>query len=127
MAWDVLLQPYLRSALNLICPSDPHPSTAAGFHGYPRSYGINHDVALVGGYNGAVLPLAAVGNPAATVLFFDLRGTTRTTGAGGSFGDLDRVDARHGDGANYAFVAGTVKWLRPEMTLATATGFTWCP
>lgn len=131
ICWDTLLQPYLRSSLVLLCPSDPTPAAATFSVSLPHSYGINHDIALVGGYNGAALPLGRLEQPAATVLFFDLRGAARTMGSSIISDGLSRVDARHFDGANFAFAAGNVQWRRPEATLApcpiTARANMWEP
>lgn len=118
ICWDTLLQPYLRSTLILVCASDPLPMPTSGSVSFKHSYGINYDVALIGGYNGAALPFGDIERPAQTVLFFDIRGAARAMGTSARLHGLSRVDARHGEGANFAFAAGNVKWHRPERTLA---------
>lgn len=119
ICWDTLLQPYLRSTLILLCPADPTPAATALSVSFPHSYGINYDIALIGGYNGAALPLSRIEQPASTVLFFDLRGAARAMGTSVSTDGLSRVDARHFDGANFAFAAGNIQWRRPETTLTS--------
>ena len=123
ICWDTLLQPYLRSTRVLLCPSDPTPTAATASVSFPHSYGINYDIALIGGYNGAALPLSRIEQPASTVLFFDLRGAARTMGSSIKTDGLSRVDVRHFDGAHFAFAAGNVQWRRPEATL-TPCAFT---
>lgn len=116
LCWDVLLYPYLRTSLVYRCPSDPFPNTASGLVCYSHSYGINYEVTLVGGYTGNSLPLSMVERPAQTILFVDVRGAARVAGLSFRASGLSRLDARHNGGANFAFVAGNVRWLQPERT-----------
>jgi len=58
-----------------------------------------------------------VERPAQTILFFDVRGAARVAGVSVRATGLSRLDARHAGGANFAFVAGNVRWLQPERTL----------
>lgn len=117
LCWDVILEPYYRSRMLLLCPADRMPNTASSMVCLTHSYGINHDLTLVGGYSGASLLMDQVDRPAQTVLFFDLRGSVRSTGLDLKANGLSRVDARHGSGANFAYLAGNVKWNRPPETL----------
>lgn len=131
LCWDVLLYPYLRTALVYRCPSDPFASTASGLTCYTHSYGINYDITLVGGYTGNSMPVSMIEQPAQTILFFDVRGAARVAGVSIAATGLSRLDARHGGGANFAFVAGNVRWLPLERTLlpkdAGATSNLWQP
>lgn len=120
--WDVLLLPYYRTSGILICPSDAQPSTTSGSVSLRHSYGINYEISMVGGYNGASLQLSQLSHPAQTVLFFDLVGSSRTMGTNVRQQGLSRVDCRHGAGANFVFVAGNARWRRPEMTLVPRHG-----
>jgi prepilin-type N-terminal cleavage/methylation domain-containing protein len=115
--WELLLQPYCRSTFMLLCASDPTPQPAAGSLSIKHSYGVNYDIALIGGYNGQSELMGRIEQPAGTILFFDLRGSARSMGSSQRWDGLSKVDARHGAGANFAFVAGNVKWYRPEATL----------
>lgn len=121
--WEILLQPYLHNTQLLICPSDRMPTRARGSMSLKHSYGINYDIALLGGYNGAALFLGKVERPARTILFFDLQGAARAMGSSGRLHGVSRVAGRHNEGANFAFVAGNVKWYRPEETLAARSLF----
>jgi prepilin-type N-terminal cleavage/methylation domain-containing protein len=116
LCWDVLLYPYLGTPLIFRCPSDPCPNTASGLTCYPHSYGINYDVTLVGGYTGNSMPVSMIEQPAQTILFFDVRGAARVAGVSPEISGLSRVEARHAGGANFAFVAGNVRWLQLEQT-----------
>jgi len=118
ICWEVSIQPYLRNRAVLICPSDDTPSEAAGCVSYPHSYGINFALAFVGGYNASSLRTFEVNEPAQSILFFELKGTYHSFGADYRADKLARVaSTRHGDGSNYTFVDGHVKWLRPGATV----------
>jgi len=119
--WELLLQPYLRSELILLCPSDSMPQPTAGSISVKHSYGINYDIALIGGYNGNSALLSEVDYPAETILFFELRGASRSMGTSFDAHGLSRVDARHGEGANFLFVGGNAKW-EPPVSTATPRG-----
>jgi prepilin-type N-terminal cleavage/methylation domain-containing protein len=116
-SWEVLLQPYLRTTQVLLCPSDPLPATTTWMNSYKHSYGINYEIALVGGYAGASLSLWDLEDPAETILFFDLRGSLRSMGGTPRVNGVQFVDARHGGRANFVFAAGNARKYKPETTL----------
>ena len=117
--WDVALQPYLRNTQILICMSDANVTTRVpGRVSHPHSYGINYALAFVGGYNGSSLRLHTIDQPAATILFLEVKGSYRTFGALYEDDGLERVaQGRHGDGSNFTFLDGHAKWMRPEKTV----------
>ncbi|NLB97227.1 MAG: DUF1559 domain-containing protein [Armatimonadetes bacterium] len=122
--WSWLLQPYVKSTDIFTCPSKPsakwNGTSLAGFgYGY---FGIN-DVAN-GGPNLSARSLAAISAPADVIMFGDSPSDNhyvidwddvRTDDNGGA------SEARHSEGANFAFVDGHVKWLK-DGTYATRTG-----
>jgi prepilin-type N-terminal cleavage/methylation domain-containing protein len=120
--WEVLLMPYTRSSLLLLCPTDPMPSATRSSVSLKHSYGINFDIAMVGGYNGNSLCYNMIDRPAETILFFDLRGGAGSMGGSHRLDGLSRVEARHNDGANFAFVAGNARWFRLEQTERIVSG-----
>jgi prepilin-type N-terminal cleavage/methylation domain-containing protein len=115
--WDVLLMPYFRAPQMLVCPSDPMPGQTSGSVSYKHSYGINYGISLIGGYNGQSQLMDRIEDQTATILFFDIRGSARSMGANAQVEGVTKVDSRHGDGANFAYVAGNVTWHRAETTL----------
>jgi hypothetical protein len=129
--WDVLLLPYFQVPGLLLCPSDPMPQQTSGSVSYKHSYGINLNLAMVGGYNGNAQLLERVADPTHIVVFFDINGSARTMGAYPQIEGTSKIDARHGQGANFAFVAGNAKWYRPETTVSHAslasTADMWAP
>jgi prepilin-type N-terminal cleavage/methylation domain-containing protein len=116
-SWEALLQPYLRTTQILLCASDPLPNTTSWMYSYKHSYGINYEIAHVGGYSGASLSLWDLEDPAGTILFFDLRGSLRAMGGTPRGHGVQFVDARHGGRANFVFAAGNAKKYKPETTL----------
>lgn len=119
--WDALLLPYLRSQSIFVCPADETPSPGPAWtYSIPHSYGINLDIAMVGGYSGASMRTTSVHDPAQTILFFELNSAQCHYGWSPSWailGDLhEYVAARHRDGANFSFCGGNTKWLRLENT-----------
>lgn len=118
ICWDMTLQLYLNNRGLLLCPSDETPCQLRGVICAPHSYGINLELAEVGGYLGSSLRLYDIEDPIGTVLFCELNGERyRTHGVRYSEGGIERVaHNRHGGGSNYTFVDGHAKWLRPEAT-----------
>ena len=121
--WSDLLQPYMKNTGTLICPS----GTQYG----KNSYGINSQSLPVA--------LAQVAKPAETIAFADGKRINRSTpgfndadpktwgsnghcdwqirapqGSGWAGGsccpDSRRIDVRHMDGCNFAYMDGHVKW-----------------
>lgn len=124
--WYMIMQPYLKNDQIRECPS----SSQAGLY----AYGINTRI-----YNG--WKLGDIKQPSATVLFADGKRINRATagfndmdpttwgwnghchwqihfpGAGAWNGgsccpDSRRIDVRHNDGCNVAWVDGHVKWSK---------------
>jgi len=118
ICWDMTIQAYVNNEGLLLCPSDENPRRVGGALCAPHSYGINLELAEVGGYLGSSLTLGALEDPIGTVLFCELNGQRYAThGIRHSEGGLERVAIhRHGGGANYTFADGHTKWLRPEAT-----------
>lgn len=118
VCWDMTLQPYLNNTGLLVCPSDEFPRQLPGALCAPHSYGINLELAEVGGYMASSLTIGCIDDPAGTILFCELAGDRSCThGVRYSDTGLERVAIRrHGTGSNYTFADGHTKWLRPEAT-----------
>jgi len=125
--WVWLLQPYVKNTQIFTCPSKPsakwdgnNPSQYSG-HGY-AFYGINNNAD--GGPSLSARPLAMIPNPADIAMFGD--------SSSGNYYVMDWDDAtsndnghvseaRHSEGANFAFADGHVKWMK-DGTYATRLG-----
>lgn len=118
ICWDVTIQSYLHNRLILLCPSDETPRRLPNSLCELHSYGINLELAEVGGYLGSALRLLDLSDPAGCVLFCELNSQRFAThGVNYEMDGLQRVAVRrHGNGANYAFADGHTKWLLPERT-----------
>lgn len=121
VCWDATIQAYVNNRGLLVCPTDEYPRELPGVVCLPHSYGINLELAEVGGYAGSSLRLDHLDDPIGTVLFCELNGERYCThGVRYAQDGLARVATRrHGDGSNYAFADGHAKWLRPESTEST--------
>lgn len=118
VCWDTTVQAYVSNRGLLLCPTDECPRQLPGTACLPHSYGINLELAEVGGYAGSSLTLSQIDDPAMTVLFCELAGDRYCT-HGVNYADtgLERVATdRHGTGAHYTFVDGHTKWLQSERT-----------
>jgi prepilin-type N-terminal cleavage/methylation domain-containing protein/prepilin-type processing-associated H-X9-DG protein len=126
--WVWQLQPYVKNSEIFTCPSKPSVkwngagTTYSGF-GY-GFFGID------GGPDGGVglsgRPLAEIKAPSDLVLFGDSSGAPNhwyvIDWDDARMGDNGEVsEARHSEGANFAFVDGHVKWLK-DGTYGTRTG-----
>ncbi len=116
--WGLLLQPYVRNEAILVCPADPAPTVALGVNNVKSSYGINYDLAMVGGYSNSSIRRAEIAEEPRVILFFEINSALRRLGA--SYGDdgISAVAALHREGSNYSFVDGHTKWLRARQTIA---------
>ncbi len=125
--WDILLQPYLGSSDIYLCPADESPTAGPSYtNSLKHSYGINLDVAMVGGYAGASLIETQIDNPAEVILFFDL-GQPNSFGWRTSWGNMSQyVAARHSEFSNFVFCAGNAKHIRPAETLTAGVNL-WEP
>ena len=104
--WSNVLQPYLKSQQIFQCPSDA-AATGSTFN----SYAYNN---RLGQQNES-----AMNNSAAIVMTFEVTGTANAT----SDSRVAQVSAstRHLEGANFSFVDGHVKWLKPGKVSDLAT------
>jgi len=125
IGWGLTIQPYLRNEAVLVCTSDTNPTVATGTYGVKRSYGINYELTLVGGYNNSALELGDIKDETRTIMFFDIRSDLRRLGLFYPYDGTAAVAARHREGANFAFVDGHAKWFRLEQT-STPENF-WSP
>lgn len=117
--WDRLLLPYLGSELILVCPADETPTPGPSWtYSLPHSYGINLDVAMVGGYAGASRSCCEIRQPGRTILFFELA-QENSYGWRQSWGNMSQyLAAWHNEGSNFVFCAGNAKWMRPDQTVS---------
>jgi len=125
--WDVLLLPYVGSRQVYLCPADENPTAGPAYtNSLTHSYGINLDVAMVGGYPGASLRSTQIPRPCQTILFFDME-QPYSYGWRASWGNMPQyVTARHNQASNFAFCAGNAKRIKPSATL-TNTVDLWEP
>ena len=123
--WDAKVQPYIASRTVFICPDDKYMMAMVDPWGHGRlpqddtSYGLNASGC-------AEVALADIERPAATILVAETKSWHRADFPK-AMGDPREVDGpadllmcdaqRHLAGANYAFVDGHVKWLKPAQTL----------
>lgn len=130
--WRGAIFPYVKNTQLFICPS--HTPSGTVFDGryadqtMTASYAINdwhQDTGAPSPPTGK--PLAAVVNPSKTVFLLESPGSSADICPAGlahgqqlTGGNLTAAK-RHNEGANYSFVDGHVKWLKPT-DLCPATG-----
>ncbi|MFO7947065.1 MAG: prepilin-type N-terminal cleavage/methylation domain-containing protein [Armatimonadota bacterium] len=117
IGWGRILAEYMRNRELLICPTDPAPTVATGTWGVKRSYGINYELCMVGGYNNSSLTLAAVESETETILFMETDSTQRCLGMAYPLHGLSRIAARHNDRCNFTFCDGHAKLMTPRETV----------
>ena len=149
----LLLQPYMKSAQVMSCPSDPSGNTpldtVKGLG--PTSYGLNTNtglhIYLTGGTAGS---LGAVVKPAETIIFTELGFCTNAAsnptpdqwtqstsvsnygytrmypGDGAWVSDAWRVWPRHNGGTNCTFHDGHAKWVGFQDIIGNAPGAAGC-
>jgi prepilin-type processing-associated H-X9-DG protein len=125
-SWNVTLLPYHNNQELYLCVSDQNPTYASGTTAYVCSYGINLDLTMVGGYNGASLTENELTDPTQALLFFDMLGSARTLGSSYEANGLTLLDIRHNTGCNFSFADGHARWYRPGDTAAN-NGAMWKP
>ena len=125
--WDVLLLPYVGSRQIYLCPADENPTAGPAYtNSLIHSYGINLDLAMIGGYPGASLRSTQIPQPCETILFFDLA-QPHSYGWRASWGNMSQyVAARHNQASNFAFCAGNAKRIKPSATLTNTVNL-WEP
>ncbi|MFP3903747.1 MAG: DUF1559 domain-containing protein [Armatimonadota bacterium] len=113
-AWAINIFPYVQNEQIFICPSYKGQGWfATGGHCGVNSYGLNH--ILCGQNTGP--SLARVEHPSECLIVADATYYVISGSYEGSFprGDYDqRVDTRHNEGANLAFVDGHAKWMKRD-------------
>ncbi|PQV64096.1 hypothetical protein B1R32_107121 [Abditibacterium utsteinense] len=118
--WVFAVQPYLKSEQIFQCPSDSGPTPAgatlperaiqAGFSDYYFNYNLGAQTSALLNYSSN------------TILNGEGNGEAGITNANAYQRQNPTVgQARHLEGANYAFADGHVKWLRPEKVLPSST------
>lgn len=114
ITWCVILQPYIKNDRVLTCPSDPEPTATEKSVCLPHSYGINYLLSFNARYGPYpfVASYSFVQRPADTVLFFELKSTAKAMGSSYYAERISRVDFRHRDLADCAFMDGHVKAKR---------------
>ena len=116
--WDVLLLPYVGNRQIYLCPADENPTAGPAYtNSVTHSYGINLDLAMVGGYPGASLLSTQIPRPCETILFFDMA-QPHSYGWRASWGNMSQyVAARHNQASNFAFCAGNAQRIKRSATL----------
>lgn len=117
--WAYAIQPYMKSEQIFQCPSETGTTPTgvdllarAGTDGFSDYY-INANLADA---NGIAVTESAIEYSSNSVMNGEGRGVT---GSANNYAQQNPAvgQARHLEGANYAFVDGHVKWYRPERVL----------
>ena len=116
VTWCVLLQPYMKDEQILTCPLDEAPQTARRSTDLPHSYGMNYGLTYLTGFGSDHLARSLATLPRASnlVLFFDMKPSAQAMGSSWLSHRVSRVDPRHDEQANIAFLDGHVKSYPPE-------------
>ncbi len=125
--WVWLLQPYVKNTGIFTCPSKPSVKwSGAGttYSGFGYAY-FGIDNGPDGGIGLSGRPVAEIKAPADLVMFGDSSAPNHwyvMDWDDARMGDNGEVsEARHSEGANFAFVDGHVKWMK-DGTYGTRTG-----
>lgn len=135
-SWRAVVFPYVKNTQMFFCPSHrPDTSTYAAFDGryndqkMRAGYAINdwhQDAGTTGATPPTNKPLAAIQSPSKTIFILESSGSPDDICPAGSDshglmpGDMTAAK-RHNDGANYGFIDGHSKWMKPN-DLCPATG-----
>lgn len=113
ITWCVLLQPYIRNEQILICPEDASPAASVQSVCLPHSYGINYLLAYnaTWGARPFTAKVSHVKRPSEVILFFEISGSAAAMGADYYEHRLSRLEPRHNDMGNFAFLDGHIKAL----------------
>ena len=130
--WYDVVQPYIKSTQLFVCPSDSNKQTGYGAS-FPSSYGCNSTASgggnsdtdpAVGAFNGYQsdgFAIAGFNSTSQTIAVAE----TRSGGWGAEIGNSSLNGAffnGHLSTANYLFVDGHVKALKPFMTIDSTAG-----
>ena len=132
--WFMGLEPYAKSQQIFFCPSDSQNSLSSGALGRDNiSYGWNHNFigyrwgfAVPPGstYSSGGMPIAAIEDPARTVLIGDSESTNAWGVSYNGNATYYAIGVRHLEGANFVFVDGHTKWFKIPGTI-TADDSLW--
>jgi len=114
--WYQVLDPYMKNAQIIICPSKPQyvPGYAWNYSGCGYQPGATWTPVRTGLiYEGCNTSIYKSPGPASTIMLADNWWGTTTTERRALYRQLDRREGRHNEGDNYGFVDGHAKWLKP--------------
>ena len=116
ITWCILLQPYIKNEQILTCPLDEAPQTAKNSTDLPHSYGINYGLTYLTGFGADHLArsMSTLERTSDLILFFDMKPSAQAMGASWTAHRVSRVDPRHHEQANVAFLDGHVKGYLPD-------------
>ncbi|HPT99450.1 MAG TPA: DUF1559 domain-containing protein, partial [Armatimonadota bacterium] len=126
--WAWMLQPYVKNTEIFTCPSKPSAKwngSATTFSGFGYGYFAIQNTNNNGGASLSERALASIASPSDVIMFGDSSATNNWYVI--DWDDIRMDDngevseARHSEGANFAFVDGHVKWLK-DGTYGTRTG-----
>lgn len=116
ITWCVLLQTYMKNEQILTCPLDDSPQTAKNSTDLPHSYGINYGLTYLTGFgaNHLARSMSTLERTSDLILFFDMKPSAQAMGASWVSHRVSRVDPRHHEQANFAYLDGHVKSHPPD-------------
>ncbi len=127
-SWRAAIFPYVKNAQLYICPS--HRPTGSRFDGRYNDCGLEASYIINDVHQGMEPVATPPRNHSmsevqdASAVIFLLEGSGSWEIGGGSFTSHGWTPGapgtRHNDGANYAFVDGHVKWLKPDAICKTS-------
>jgi len=123
--WAQHLEPYLKNQGILICPSAPAQG-AGGVSTSNIGYGWNYNYLTyappgrTAGYGGYTAQDAQIQSPADTIVAGDSRNNLDYVIAPHAVGTTYSPEYRHNDGANFGFLDGHGKWMKPDDAIQVA-------